>query len=115
MNNNYHFDLLSFIIVIILTIFCSVYFLYKREEIKFSYVGSLSLILIGTILLAIGFFYMANKIPGWDTKIIFDYLLFRYSDIRDPIYTRTMGYFFVIIGIELFFIPLAMRRKHSTN
>src|SRR4030042_3438574 len=116
MNNNHQFDLFSFIVFIITIIISSVYFFYKRNEIKFTYKGLLLLIFIGTILMSFGFVYIVAKIPDWDINLIFDYLLFRNPNIfKKTFYMRTTGYFLVIVGIEFLFITLAKKRKYSSN
>jgi hypothetical protein len=114
--SNHQFDLLGISVLIFTIIFTSVSFYYKRDEIKSSYKGSLMLIGIGGILLSLEFIHVVDKIPDWDINLIFDYLLFVNLNIFSrSFYLRAIGYLFVIIGIELLFMSLAMRRKHSSN
>jgi hypothetical protein len=116
MNNNYQFDLLSFIFLTIVIIFSTVYFFYKRAEIKPSYIGSLFVVSCGIIFISIGFVRIVDKIPDWDIKLLFDYLLFRNPDIfKRARYFRSVGYFFTVVGIEFLFITIAKKRKHPSN
>jgi len=74
------------------------------------------LIGIGAILLSFEFIHVINKILDWDINLIFDYLLFVNLNIfRRSFYLRAIGYLFVIVGIEILFITLTKRRKHSSN
>jgi hypothetical protein len=113
MNNNYQFDLLSFIVSMIVIIFSTVYFFYKRDKIKPSYIGSLFVVSWGIIFISIGFVYIVQKLPDWDIKLLFDYLVFRNPKIfKRSLYFRSMGYFLLVVGIEFLFITLAKKRKH---
>jgi hypothetical protein len=94
MNSNYQFNLLSFIFLMIVIIFSTVYFFYKRDEIKPSYIGSLFVVSWGIIFTSIGFVRIVDKIPDWDIKLLFDYLLFRNPNIfRRALLLQVCGIF----------------------